>query len=366
MNHIILTGSDIHSLRGGISFALLGYTNALKERQVSYQLIPTYNPIAFAGRWWWWLRGLPKIIHASYRARRLGKKTIIYSHAGARLSLFREGIVLLVGRLTGSRTVIQIHAFEVSRYLKSFWSRQLFKLAISSAHGVAVLTPWWKTQFLDAGIKKALFIIPNPLLSSWEKIARQPYRHSITESRADDHALTIMTMTRLEAGKGVGMLIEAMAILPQSISLLIAGDGHLLPKLKQRVKQLSLSDRVLFKGWVEGEEKHEVFSKADLFCLPTRYDSFGMGFLEAMAYGLPIVALNHGTTPDVVPHNRAGLLINQEDPHHLAEVILSLQDQKQRQKMGNAGKAWILEMYAREKVGDQLVRMFNKLTDCDI
>ena len=55
-----------------------------------------------------------------------------------------------------------------------------------------------------------------------------------------------------------------------------------------------------FLGWISGDEKEKLLNESNIFCLPSAYDSFGMVFIEAMAFNLPIVAYNWGPIRDVV------------------------------------------------------------------
>jgi len=91
-----------------------------------------------------------------------------------------------------------------------------------------------------------------------------------------------------------------MLNLPEHCILTIAGDGPLLSKYKVLVETLGLYKRVTFTGWIDGEEKENLLKEADLFCLPSTYDSFGMVFIEAMAFDLPVVAYGWGPINDVV------------------------------------------------------------------
>lgn len=355
--HVILTGTDPTSRKGGIGFAMPGYLAAIKHAGICYESIPTYHPTAPGGSWWWWMRAIPRLWRHMHATRRSGQQVILYSHAGAGVSLLREGVVLALGRLWSAKTVMQLHAPEIDNYLKSRWTLNLFKLAVSRADCLCILTPWWRERLADAGTEEPIFVIPNPLPKAWEEKARTK---ATRIERRDVDEMVVLTITRIEPGKGVDLLIEAMVHLPAGVRLVVAGDGSQLAALKQRVSALGLASRVRFVGWVAGDEKQRLLDEADIFCLPTSYDSFGMGFLEAMANGLPIVALNWGPIGDVVPNGRAGILIDEADPERLAAAIQRFMDDPAlRKRMGTEGKRWVLERFSAEKVGEELRKMFD-------
>lgn len=354
---VIVTGTDPESRKGGIGFALPGYLSAMSRAGLRYISIPTYHPAAQGGSWWWWLRSFPKLWHHIFTARQEGAKVMVYSHAGAGFSLAREAAVLAFCRLLGAKTILQLHALEIDGYATHPLKRILFRVAILPANAVSVLTPWWRSKLVQSGIDKRLFVIPNPLPSAWEEKALAKGRSARTASEA----IIVLAIARIEPGKGVDLIIEAMPLLPEYVELIVGGEGSQLESLKLRARKLGVEHRVSFAGWVSGDEKQRLIEKADVFCLPSSYDSFGMGFLEAMANGLPVVALDWGPIPDVVNNGNCGLLIKDNKPELLAEAILSLRDPGLRQTIGENARRWVAQQFGSEHVGKAIRAMINDL-----
>lgn len=353
---IIVTGTDPASRLGGIGFALQGYLRALEVMGVDWLSIPTYHPAESGGRWRPWLAAFPRLAREIRAVRRQGKVVIVYSHAGAGASLMREFFILTWSRLMGARSLMQLHALELDEYLGHPVQRYLLRLALSPAQALGVLTPWWQGRLAAEGVRKPIFVIPNPLPEEWEARARLPLPGTMSRDK-----INLFSLTRLVPGKGVDEVIEAMPLLPDEFEMIVAGDGPLRKKLTARVQQLGLVQRVRFTAWVAGEDKQRLFETADVFVLPSRYDSFGMGFLEAMANGLPVVAAEWGAIPDVVPNGRCGILVRKADPEFLIDAILALRDQKVRHRMGAEAKRWVLEKFSAEIVGRQLYSVFQAL-----
>lgn len=356
MYKVIVTGTDPSSRKGGIGFSLPGYLAAMEHAGIAYISIPTYHPSVSGGKWLLWMRAFPVLRRLIWEYRRTNNKVIVYSHAGAGISLFREGFILAFCRLLGAKTIMQLHAFTVDTYLRHAWPRWLFRMAICPSSAIAVLTPWWYKRLLSSEIKKTIFVIPNPLSAEWEKSAR-----TVRNRRKARKSLVVLTITRIVPGKGVDLLIQAMPLLPKTVQLLVAGDGSQLEIIKERVKSLGLKTRVRFAGWVSEDEKQRLIDEADIFCLPSSYDSFGMGFLEAMANGLPVVALDWGPISDVVSNGRAGILIRDKDPRQLSDAIVRMMDSDFRQWMGDAAKQWVLEQFSAGEVGKLLQVMFENV-----
>jgi len=251
---------------------------------------------------------------------------------------------------------MQLHGPEVAKYLQSSLGRGLFRLAVSPSNILAVLTPWWKNILSKYNINKRVFVIPNPISNYWKKIAQQK-----KPSLSNSSEISILAMSRIEKGKGFDLLIESVPLLSKEFKFLIAGDGASLLSLKNRVSELHLQDRVRFYGWVSGDDKLLLFQQADIFCLPSINDSFGMGYIEAMSFGLPVIAMDRGAIPDVVPHSKCGILIKDYSSISLANALNQMSSKALREKMGKAGKQWVLDNYSYSQLGPQLQKMFNSI-----
>jgi len=353
---IIITGTDPTSKSGGIGFALPGYLAAIEFAAIPAITIPTYHPAKPGGAWRIWLAAFPQLARSALTARKTGHRVVVYSHPGAGVSLIREMFIAGFARMLGAVCIVQIHAPEVIQYLGHPSGKLFFRLVIAPASALAVLTPWWENTLTQAGIGKQIFVIPNPLPVQWENMAR-----SVNIKHLASKPLTILALTRIIPGKGIDLLIEAMPMIPMEIVLIIAGDGAQMDRIRQRIDELAITPRVRLTGWVSGKEKQRLFEQSDIFCLPSSLDSFGMGYLEAMANGLPVIALNWGPIPDVIPDQRCGILIKEKSPRLLADAIIRLQDPKLRKSMGGAAKRWVIENFSARVVAVNIQKMLQAI-----
>jgi glycosyltransferase involved in cell wall biosynthesis len=338
-SHVIFTGTDPETSSGGIGFVMRGYFEALTSIGLPFESIPTYHPSAPGGKSLLWLRALPKILGAIRNAHNSGKQPIIYSHAGAGISLFRESCLLHICKLIGGKTILHIHAPQVDSYLQSWYKRLLFKASLLPARIVVVLTPWWQKRC----------------------IARHPIRYSEHKKPYNSEAISVLTMARLVSGKGVDVVVKAMEYLPPAVKLIVAGNGAERSNLEELARKLSLGDRVRFLGWVSGDKKKSLLERADLFCLPSTNDAFPMSFVEAMAYGVPVIGVKWGGITDMVGNGKVGILVDSPDPEQVALSIKKLSDKHLRQRMGEEGKEWVLKMCSAKVVGERLKELFKQL-----
>lgn len=153
---------------------------------------------------------------------------------------------------------------------------------------------------------------------------------------------TVLSVARQYPRKDTSTLLGAFELVLErrpGTRLRIVGDGPELPRLRREAARLGIDSDVRFVGAVEGtEEVRAEYRAADVFCLPSLQEGFGIAFLEAMAVGLPVVGARAGAVPEVVPE-AAGVLVDGRDPEALADALLRLlADPGLRRRMGDAGR----------------------------
>ncbi|RUO41641.1 hypothetical protein CWE22_05655 [Pseudidiomarina aestuarii] len=324
MLHIVATA--VKHGRGGISTALVGFTESAQLQAHGFHVIESHR----AGNK---LRAFLPAVRQIRQSVHPGDD--VWLHCGPWFSLLRKYLLAVVARRRGANVYFQFHSHTLRDYLQKSWSRVLIKLMTRKATGVIVLTPWWQdlvNQYLANHVP--VYVVPNPLEPQWLKLAAAPQLPS-----SSGETVSILSMTRLVAGKGVDHVIRAMVYLPEHFHLKIAGEGPEQASLQKLVTELELAHRVEFLGWIDYEQKEAVLRSCQLFCLPSQFDSFGMGFIEAMAAGLPVIALNHEATPDVVKHNETGILVDELSPTALAAAITECYDR--RLELGGTAKQYV-------------------------
>jgi glycosyltransferase involved in cell wall biosynthesis len=134
----------------------------------------------------------------------------------------------------------------------------------------------------------------------------------------------ILSVGRLVPYKGFNVLIDAAKHLSNDSLVVIVGSGPLQQKLQQAIEVAGVKDRVFLAGRLSDTALHALFKRASLYCLPSTYraEAFGVVLLEAMTYGLPIVATNipGSGVPWVNQHGTSGLNVPVEDPVALAQA----------------------------------------------
>lgn len=133
----------------------------------------------------------------------------------------------------------------------------------------------------------------------------------------------ILYVGSFDRRKNVASLVNAYARLRGSRIdhelVLAGGKGYEYKSIAKQVEELSLGDRVVFLGFVPRQHLPYLYNMADLFVFPSLYEGFGLPVLEAMACGVPVIASNRTSLPEVV--GDAGILVNPENPEELVSAM---------------------------------------------
>lgn len=170
-------------------------------------------------------------------------------------------------------------------------------------------------------------IVPELLdVAGWER--------ELAEARVvADRPLTILCVAHLYPRKDVATLVQAARRLPEGVRLRLAGDGPERKRLER------MGSRASFLGHIPRAALLQEYRNADIFCLPSRQEGFGIVLLEAMASGLPIVAARAAAIPEVVAAGENALLFAPGDAGELADALQRfLADAALRQQMAAASR----------------------------
>lgn len=150
--------------------------------------------------------------------------------------------------------------------------------------------------------------------------------------------ILLLTVGRFEKQKNHEGLIKAFAKLPTNYVLFLCGEGALEQNIKALVKDLNISERVVFLGF--RSDVARVMHTADIMVIPSIWEGFGLIAAEAMAAGIPIVASDVPGLKEVV--GDAGMLFNPIDSDEMSKVIISIEQEHKRTKMISLGQKRVL------------------------
>lgn len=169
---------------------------------------------------------------------------------------------------------------------------------------------------------------------------------------------------QLIRGKGVDLLLRALALTRGHIRLVIVGGGKQEDELRALCSELELDARVTFVGRVPPSEVSRYYARAQLLVMPSRYpEPFGLAGLEGLAAGLPVVAFDVGAVSEWLDDGRDGLLVPPGDVEALAAAITRLADDPELARvMGDRGARAHRERFLPERHINNLISLMTAMT----
>jgi glycogen synthase len=174
--------------------------------------------------------------------------------------------------------------------------------------------------------------------------------------------LTVLFVGRLEPRKGIDVLLEAIPMVLEQYpslhfrivgddSLPIPGGGTFRSRFEAGEAARRWRDNVRFDGKVDEETLLEAYEQCDIFTSPSRYESFGLIFLEAMRAGKPVIGCMAGGMPEIIEQNGNGMLVEPSDARALSDAILHLAASPDlRKEWGQRSRQIFLKRFTADKM----------------
>jgi glycosyltransferase involved in cell wall biosynthesis len=177
----------------------------------------------------------------------------------------------------------------------------------------------------------------------------------------------VMFLGGLKPRKNLALLIDAwpgvLTGFPEA-KLLVAGRGALLPQLRAQARRRGVDGSVIFTGYVPEADKVEYLALADVFVFPSALEGFGLAVAEAMACGIPVVASDRGSLPELVVDGETGLLCDADSPGAFVERVRRLLgDAGLRRKLGAAAAARVNRWFRWERCVQETRRVYEEVLE---
>lgn len=169
----------------------------------------------------------------------------------------------------------------------------------------------------------------------------------------------VFTCARLDAQKGLEILLRAATALPEAV-FAIAGDGPLGPSLERLAEELGVADRVRFLGF--RRDVPQLMAAADVFALPSLFEGSPLAVLEAMAAGRAVVSSAIGGTNEVVVDEESGLLVPPGDAEALAAALRRLLgDRPLRESLAENARSRVEERFTPAAMVHRVEQIYEQL-----
>jgi glycosyltransferase involved in cell wall biosynthesis len=221
---------------------------------------------------------------------------------------------------------------------KRAWIALVESRNVARAAAIHVTSAVEADEILALGLKpRRMFEVPNGV-DMPAGASEAPLReHGETLALPKEY---VLFLGRISWKKGLDRLVSALTAAPGA-TLVVAGndDEGYWPGLLQKAAALCVADRIRYIGFVEGERKREVLSRAAVLALPSYSENFGNVVLEAMALGVPVVVTPEVGLASVVEKSRSGLVVQGDPPLLGAAIARLLGNEALRRELGANARA---------------------------
>lgn len=210
---------------------------------------------------------------------------------------------------------------------------------------------------------KKIKVIPNLAISSFVEAgsSNAPEFENIDAPR-------IIHPARIDFRKGTIPFLESIPDIIEHFpkaKFVITGDSTGTIKdnqIKEILTKNNIGHCVQITGHVEHEQMLKIYSQSQIVVMPSYYETFGISCLEAMAFGLPVIASNAGGLSEVVENEVTGILIKPGDSRAISEAVLRLLKQpKTCRRMGIAGRKKLLDNFTAEKIAQRTIGFYKEV-----
>jgi len=280
---------------------------------------------------------------------------------------FQNIVISHYAKKQGVPYVLQAHG-SLPRIMAKQWLKWIYDVLfgyrlLRDASKVIALSRMEAEQYRGMGVpEEKIAVIPNGIdLSEYGDLPPKGYFKKRFD--IDEDEKIALYLGRIHKIKGIDILVKAFAEVNEKLNdvrLVIVGpdDGY-LSELKLMIKALKIENNVLIVGPLYGEEKLEAYIDADVYVLPSKYETFPIGLLEAYSCGKPVVASRVGGLKDLVVDEKTGLLVEPGDVKQLQRSMLYLLNNYNKAKeMSLKGRDIVRENFTIEKVVDRLERLY--------
>jgi 1,2-diacylglycerol 3-alpha-glucosyltransferase len=214
---------------------------------------------------------------------------------------------------------------------------------------------------LRYGVTNNIKIIPNPADLSRFKKANGDW---VKKEYHLSNEKLLINIGRVAPEKNLGLLLQSFRLMKakarERMKLMIVGDGPALNGLKQLASDLGIADEVIFTGMVNPSHVPDYLAAADLFVMTSKSEVKPLAQLEALAAGVPIVAVAAAGANDTITDGKDGLLVA-EDAERISQGVMDLLFNPEQLARFKRGALDTAENYSYQRIAGEYLQLFDQV-----
>jgi len=251
--------------------------------------------------------------------------------------------------------IITEHSSAFVRGLIKEYQKPFIREAFDQAKKVIVVGPSLEKELEKYTEREKIILIPNIVNTSFFKP---------NDDIQKSNKFRFFSLAFLTYNKGFDLLLKAFAMAfkgNQEVELVIGGDGQERENLEKLAVDLGIKKQVTFLGELSREQAAMEMQKCDVFVLASRFETFGVVFIEALACGKPIIATKCGG-PEMIVNENNGLLVSKDNIEELSNSMVYI---KQNYIMFDKNKIVddCINRFSKKNVSKCIINEYRKIID---
>ena len=241
----------------------------------------------------------------------------------------------------------------------------LHKMIFKKAHKIQVISNYLAEWAKKMGFKKEPIVVPNGV--DIEKFTREISKEEKIKIRKglglEENDIALVTTSRLVIKNGIGDVIKALPKLQANIKFVIFGEGYLKEQLVELAKNLGVSERVIFRGYVSHDDMPKYLKACDIFIRASLSEGFGNSFIEAMACHIPVIATPVGGIVDFLKEGETGYFCQPENPGSIIGAMTKIINDPNKNRIVETAYKMVVERYNWDLIAKQMKEVFDNIVN---
>lgn len=256
------------------------------------------------------------------------------------------------------KVVTTLHGTDITLVGREPSYFQIIKFSIEKSDGITVVSKSLKQQMCcQFNMRDNVEVIYNFFVPIQDLVGKKPLRDLFVkgEQKLLVHSSNYRSVKRPADVARIFKLVREKI----DSKLLLLGSGEGMEEVRSLITELNLDEDVIFLG--KNREIDPYVASGDLFLLPSALESFGLAALEAMAYGLPVVASDAGGIPELVLHGKTGYLAPVGDVRQMAEYAIDLLSDEEKYRSFSLASTERANEFSAQKIVPQYEACYQKI-----